>query len=45
MVTNTPPNGAGGIVYKFVPIPEPATLALAGLGLALMSGGRCRRLL
>lgn len=36
LVTNTPPNGTGGIVYKFVPIPEPSSvvlLALGGLGL------------
>jgi len=29
MVTNTPPNGTGGIVYQFVPVPEPATALLA----------------
>jgi glucose/arabinose dehydrogenase len=28
LVTNTPANGTGGIVYKFVAIPEPATLLL-----------------
>jgi glucose/arabinose dehydrogenase len=28
MVTNTPPNGTGGIVYKFVRVPEPASAAL-----------------
>jgi hypothetical protein len=36
MVTNTPPNGTGGIVYKFVPVPEPSSIALlcaAALGL------------
>jgi glucose/arabinose dehydrogenase len=32
MVTNTPPNGTGGIVYKFVAIPEPASIALLALG-------------
>lgn len=34
MVTNTPANGTGGIVYKIVPVPEPAIagwLALAPL--------------
>jgi glucose/arabinose dehydrogenase len=33
MVTNTPPNGTGGIVYKLVPVPEPSfgVLALAAL--------------
>jgi glucose/arabinose dehydrogenase len=25
MVTNTPPNGTGGIIYKLVQVPEPAT--------------------
>jgi glucose/arabinose dehydrogenase len=44
MVTNTPPNGTGGIVYKFVPIPEPATVVLAGAALVLMRAGRSRRL-
>jgi xanthosine utilization system XapX-like protein len=29
MVTNTPSNGTGGIVYKLVAVPEPATAALA----------------
>jgi glucose/arabinose dehydrogenase len=29
MVTNTPPNGTGGIVYKLVETPEPATIGLA----------------
>jgi len=28
LVTNTPANGTGGIVYKFVAIPEPAALLL-----------------
>jgi glucose/arabinose dehydrogenase len=38
MVTNTPPNGTGGIVYKLVPIPEPMTVILAAIavGLALI---------
>ena len=38
MVTNTPANGTGGIVYKFVPVPEPASLTLAAIltGLALI---------
>jgi hypothetical protein len=34
MVTNTPPNGAGGIVYKLVRVPEPAAAALAFLAIA-----------
>jgi glucose/arabinose dehydrogenase len=37
MVTNTPPNGTGGIVYRFVPVPEPGGFALlVGLGGALL---------
>ena len=32
LVTNTPANGTGGIVYKFVPVPEPGTFALVALG-------------
>jgi hypothetical protein len=28
MVTNGPPNGTGGIVYKFIPVPEPASATL-----------------
>jgi hypothetical protein len=40
MVTNTPANGTGGIVYKFVPVPEPSTAVmvitlLAGFALRL----------
>jgi hypothetical protein len=34
MVTNTPANGTGGIVYKFAPVPEPAGAALAALAFA-----------
>lgn len=32
MVTNTPANGTGGIVYKIVAIPEPSTTTLLILG-------------
>lgn len=32
MVTNTPANGTGGIVYKFLPVPEPTTLLLSAFG-------------
>ena len=28
LVTNTPANGTGGILYKFVAVPEPATMTL-----------------
>ena len=44
LVTNTPANGTGGIVYKLVAVPEPGGgLALIGLGLAMTArrrGGR-----
>jgi glucose/arabinose dehydrogenase len=43
LVTNSPPNGTGGIVYKLGVVPEPATGALA---LVLLTAGlrmRCRR--
>jgi glucose/arabinose dehydrogenase len=36
MVTNTPSNGTGGIVYKLVQVPEPAAVMLA---LAAMAAG------
>jgi glucose/arabinose dehydrogenase len=42
MVTNTPPNGTGGIVYKFLAIPEPGGVALLGIG-ALFLAGHCWR--
>ena len=29
LVTNTPANGTGGILYKLVPVPEPTTLLLS----------------
>ena len=28
LVTNTPANGTGGIVYKIVAVPEPSTLVM-----------------
>jgi len=36
LVTNSPANGTGGIVYKFAPVPEPAGIALAAMGLAAL---------
>ena len=39
MVTNTPSNGTGGIVYQLVETPEPSTIvlaALAGVGLVAL---------
>jgi glucose/arabinose dehydrogenase len=42
MVTNTPANGTGGIVYKFAPVPEPAGLTLAALS-AMGAVARRRR--
>ena len=35
LVTNTPSNGNGGIVYMITPVPEPAALGIAGVGLGL----------
>ncbi|HEY7117410.1 MAG TPA: PQQ-dependent sugar dehydrogenase [Tepidisphaeraceae bacterium] len=45
MVTNTPANGTGGIVYEIVPfVPEPATLSVIGLcGLGLLRRRSRRR--
>jgi hypothetical protein len=42
LVTNTPANGTGGMVYQFTPVPEPATLALLGVAL-LACAARLRR--
>jgi hypothetical protein len=46
MVTNTPPNGTGGIVYKLTEVPEPATFVLLLVALAYgysMRWGHLRR--
>lgn len=42
MVTNTPANGTGGIVYKFVPVPEPNAAALAAFSMIGALGTRSR---
>jgi glucose/arabinose dehydrogenase len=47
LVTNTPADGTGGIVYKITAVPEPSVLILLGLGgLCLIgyTGGRRKRL-
>lgn len=41
LVTNTPSNGTGGIVYKFVPVPEPLAPALLPLLTLLGVRRRC----
>jgi hypothetical protein len=43
MVTNTPSNGDGGIVYMFIPIPEPACLVLLAAGSVVVAGRRWTR--
>lgn len=43
LVTNTPANGTGGILYKIAPVPEPGTFALLGLGALGMLGHVWRR--
>ena len=42
LVTNTPANGTGGILYRIAPVPEPETLALFAMG-ALVLMVRARR--
>jgi hypothetical protein len=44
MVTNSPANGTGGVIYKLEAIPEPATISLVGIALliALVTIGRRR---
>lgn len=43
LVTNTPANGLGGIVYQITAVPEPSQWAMLGLGLALLGGAARRR--
>ena len=42
LVTNTPANGTGGIVYKLAAVPEPGSFALLAAG-AFVLGGLCYR--
>jgi glucose/arabinose dehydrogenase len=46
MVTNSPPNGTGGIVYKFIPVPEPVSvyLLIAAIMTGCLAGVRPTRL-
>jgi hypothetical protein len=43
MVTNSPPNGTGGIVYKFIAVPEPSTFLLIVVGIITLCPFRRRR--
>jgi len=43
MVTNTPANGVGGIVYKFMPVPEPSAFVLTLMALIAVCPTRPRR--
>jgi glucose/arabinose dehydrogenase len=43
LVTNTAPNGAGGIVYLITGVPEPGTFVLIGVGLFGMLAYQRRR--
>jgi glucose/arabinose dehydrogenase len=42
LVTNTPANGTGGIIYKFVAIPEPGVIGLLALGGTMLLARRRR---
>ena len=43
LVTNTPANGSGGIVYLLTAVPEPATWATLALGVLLVGSLRLKR--
>lgn len=45
LVTNTPANGTGGILYRFMaaPVPEPGTWAMLGAGMFLLAALSRRR--
>ena len=40
LVTNTPANGTGGIVYRIEAVPEPAALGLVGLAMMVLARRR-----
>ncbi|MCA9258345.1 MAG: PQQ-dependent sugar dehydrogenase [Planctomycetales bacterium] len=42
LVTNTPANGDGGILYRLAPVPEPSMAGLVAAALATMAGRRRR---
>jgi glucose/arabinose dehydrogenase len=43
MVTNTPANGTGGIVYKFIAVPEPSTTILMLTAMLALTPARLRQ--
>jgi hypothetical protein len=43
MTTNTPANGTGGIIYKFVAVPEPGSVVLLCLSVIGLYGIGRRR--
>jgi glucose/arabinose dehydrogenase len=43
LVTNTPSNGTGGIVFQIAAVPEPSTWALFGAGIAVLGFAVRRR--
>jgi glucose/arabinose dehydrogenase len=38
LVTNTPANGSGGILFQIAAVPEPETWAMFGVGMLLLAG-------